>query len=135
MRALALIPLLALTLSGCEAPAGAAIVKCTGEFTIGRPERTCSVNVAQLKDSAGATFKGEKRHRHAAVNADFTVKQGTVQVVVRGNGAAKEYTLTPEAPLHIEEDVRLHLNKRSFYVGFKGDAATAIEGTVRYKVR
>jgi len=135
MRALPLVLAslsLLLPLSACKPPGNAAVVKCTGEFTLSRPRRDCSLAIAELEGSAGKTFEGENRHRYARFTGDFTVKRGTVKVLLRGSGEFREYVLTPQAPLHIEDELRLHLNRRSFVISFQSGSASGIEGELSY---
>lgn len=136
MRALALVPLILLPLAACTPPAGAAVVKCSSAgLTITNPEKHCTVTVEQLKGSSGTSFDAKKFRHNATIVGDFTVKQGTVKISVAGSGAASEFTVTPEAPLHFELDQRLHRSKRAFTMRFESEAATGLAGTVNYRAQ
>src|SRR5690606_41409368 len=78
---------------------------------------------------------GAHAPRHGQVSASFTVAEGTVKSSLRGSaGTAAEVTVTPEAPGHMETNLRLNRNDSSFRFNFEPEGeVVGLRGEVSYK--
>ncbi|HLT31120.1 MAG TPA: hypothetical protein VK013_13860 [Myxococcaceae bacterium] len=123
---------------GCEAPAHAAVVKCSSANLMDvAVKQDCAVSVEQFSEQTSATIKVNTKRRQAHVVGDFTVAQGTVRIELRGStGTDAEVTVTPEAPASFESTLRLNRNDSSFRLRFYPEGeVTGLTGTVSYEAR
>ena len=127
-----------LATSGCEAPAHAAAVKCSGSnLSDVAVKKDCTVTIARFDQQASASIKVDTRRRQAFVRGRFTVQEGTVRIELRGNtGTKAEVVVTPDAPGTFESTLRLDRQDSSFRLRFHPEGEVAgLEGAVSYEAR
>lgn len=132
------VAMLALATSGCEPPDSSAVTRCTASrLPFSHMQGECRVGVVQFDGPAAAGIKVDTPKRLAFVQARFTVQQGTVKVILRGNtGPVQEVIVRPGAPATLESIVRLRLKRGGFHLRFEPEGqATGLEGTLRYESR
>lgn len=124
--------------SGCDAPAHAAVVKCSSaNLADVRVNQDCTITVQQFSEQTSALIKVNTKRRQAYVKGDFTVEQGTVRIELRGStGTDAEITVTPESPGSFETTLRLNRTDSSFRLRFYPEGeATGLSGNVFYEAR
>lgn len=126
---------LALATSSCEAPAHAAVVKCSGSnFSNIAVKKDCTVTIAQFDRQTSASIKVDTSRRQAFVSGTFTVRQGTVRIALRGStGTMAEVVVSPGAPGTVESLLRLNRQNNGFSLRFHPEGEVAgLEGTLSY---
>ncbi len=124
--------------SGCEAPASAAVVKCSSRNLADvAVKQDCAVTVQQFSEQTSAVIKVNTKRRQAFVKGDFTVQQGTVRIELRGStGTDAEVTVTPDSPGSFETTLRLNRNDSSFRLRFYPEGeVSGLSGNVFYEAR
>jgi len=119
-----------------KAPPHAAVVRMKGSnFGDMLVSREATVTIERFSKRTSALIRGHTRRRHGQVSASFTVEEGTVKISLRGSaGTAAEVTVTPEAPGHMETNLRLNRNDSSFRFNFEPEGeVVGLRGEVSYK--
>lgn len=131
---------LAIASSGCEAPAHAAVVKCSGsvladvDVDVGKD---CSLAIAKFDRPTSAGIRIDTGRRLAFVKGRFTVQQGTVKVTLHGStGPAAEVVVHPGSPGTVEGLLRLSRRNNGFHLRFEPDGGAAgLDGALSYESR
>ena len=129
---------MALAASGCEAPAHAAVVKCSGtSISLVDMRHDCTLTIAQSDRQTSASIKINTKRRLAHVKGHFTVQQGAVRVALQGNAGSKtEVVVSPGKPGTLEGTVHLRRENGSFHLRFYpvGEVA-GLQGQFSYEAR
>lgn len=137
-RAGPVVALVAVALCGCEAPRDAVRLTCSGTGISGLARRhDCKVALADVERPTSTWIALDTRRQRVHVKAHFTVRRGTVKIVVKGGaGDAREIVASPGAPGVLEDTLKLQRAKRGFHLGFHPDGeAAGLEGALTYQAR
>ncbi|MCD9027121.1 hypothetical protein LDO26_02690 [Luteimonas sp. BDR2-5] len=132
---------LVLAASGCEAPAHAAVVKCSGSVVVADIDddvkKDCTLAIAKFDRQTSASIRIDTGRRLAFVKGHFTVQQGTVRISLHGStGTAAEVVVRPGSPGDVEALLRLNRRNNGFHLRFDPDVeAVGLDGTLSYEAR
>ena len=131
---------LAVVISGCDAPAHAALLKCSGtDSAYANMRHDCTLTIEKFDRQTSTSIKINTKRRMAFVKTHFTVQQGTVRIVVKGSaGSETEILASPGKPGIMEGTVRLNRQNNGFNLHFHrmGDAeVVGLAGQLSYEAR
>lgn len=133
---------LALPLSACTPPRGAAVVDCTVRPQLALNAWTdCTVRVDAFHGPASASLRSRSpaHYRHFEAEGDFTVERGRVRVTVRGRGEPVVFTVAPGQPWHgrvVSQLVAAQRDRddRAFTIALEPEGeASGFHATLRYR--
>lgn len=129
---------LALATSGCEVPAHAALLQCSGtSVSYVDMRHDCKVTIEKFERQNSTSIKIDTSRRLAFVKGHFTVQQGSARIVFKGSaGSNTEVLVSPDKPGTMEGMLNLNLQNNGFNLHFypKGEVA-GLEGQVSYEPR
>lgn len=122
-----------LLLVGC-APKNIAKSSCQSEMLATGDPWTCTISGDRVEKVNAIHFSTESRNLMARVKVALWVKKGSLRVSYVDSNAPRELVLTPQTPVAVDFETRLHRERRSFTITFEpqGGAVEGLSGTVDY---
>jgi hypothetical protein len=120
-------------LIGC-APDGIARASCESIMLATGDPRKCRITGPTIDKASSLTFDTESRNQVAQARISLRVDKGALRVGYRDLVGDKVAIVTPEAPLSLEMQTRMHRDRRSFTLSFdpQGKEVAGLTGTVDY---